>query len=495
MTPQELENKIEETQKELTTNTESVEKRIFVLERQVNFHEHTGYDDSTKISNKFINQFSAEIYAEDSGSSDAYAISLVPALGFYKNGLVINFKANTANTGACTLNVDGLGAKSIKKLHDQDPADNDIESGQIITVVYDGTNFQIQNQSANIQTNNAIYGDGNDSSHTTTGNETLTSDKYYTNLTVATGDTITTAGYRIFCSGILTLAGTGAISWDGKTGGNGENGSFDGAGAGGPGGTALSDAYLKGSVTGIAGGAGGAGGQTGGGSSSANGTDGTDTTDSIGLDGVIGAIGGAAGGGDGGSGGPGGSAGAKGTITISNTRLIEGWHLEVILDIKTDGSTAKYGNSAGAGGSSGGGGGGGAAGANIGGGGGGAAGAGSGGGIIAVYAKEIVIGASASITADGGIGGTGGVGADGSGAGAAAVGGGGGGAAGSGGNGGEIILVYNTITNDGSITATGGAGGTGGTPGNGKDGGGNGSGGNDGTDGTDGTVRQFQLNT
>ena len=88
------------------------------------------------------------IYAADGGSTDAYAITLTPALQAYQTGLMINFKANTANTNACTLNVNGLGAVTIKKLHDQDLASNDIEAGQIVTVVYDGTNFQMQSQKA-----------------------------------------------------------------------------------------------------------------------------------------------------------------------------------------------------------------------------------------------------------------------------------------------------------------------------------------------------------
>jgi len=88
------------------------------------------------------------IYAADAGNTDAYTISLSPALQAYTTGLMVNFKANTANTDACTLNINGLGAVTIKKLHDQDLATNDIEAGQIVTVVYDGTYFQMQSQKA-----------------------------------------------------------------------------------------------------------------------------------------------------------------------------------------------------------------------------------------------------------------------------------------------------------------------------------------------------------
>jgi microcystin-dependent protein len=55
----------------------------------------------------------------------------------------ISFKAANANTGAATLNVDGLGAVAIKKNVNKDLSAGDIAAGQIIIVVYDGTYFQM----------------------------------------------------------------------------------------------------------------------------------------------------------------------------------------------------------------------------------------------------------------------------------------------------------------------------------------------------------------
>src|SRR3990167_3369866 len=86
-----------------------------------------------------------DIYAADSASNDTYVISLGTAPTAYTTGMAVYFKATTANTGACTLNVNGLGAKSLKSLHDQDPADNYIEAGSIVHVLYDGSLFQILN--------------------------------------------------------------------------------------------------------------------------------------------------------------------------------------------------------------------------------------------------------------------------------------------------------------------------------------------------------------
>lgn len=90
-------------------------------------------------------------YVADAEASDTYVIALVPALATYVIGQIISFKANTINTGACTININTLGAKTIKKYHDQDLANGDIEAGQIVTLVYDGTNFQMQSQPGNAQ--------------------------------------------------------------------------------------------------------------------------------------------------------------------------------------------------------------------------------------------------------------------------------------------------------------------------------------------------------
>lgn len=85
-------------------------------------------------------------YGEDEGSNDTYAITVKPNFGAYFVGMTIMFKANTANTGAATLNVNALGAITIKKLRDQDLSTGDIEASQWVIVVYDGTNFQMMSQ-------------------------------------------------------------------------------------------------------------------------------------------------------------------------------------------------------------------------------------------------------------------------------------------------------------------------------------------------------------
>lgn len=82
-------------------------------------------------------------YAADAGTTDAYAVTLSPAPTSYSVGMVVRFKANTANTGAASLNANNLGVIPIKKNYNSDLATGDIVANQIVEVVYDGTNFQL----------------------------------------------------------------------------------------------------------------------------------------------------------------------------------------------------------------------------------------------------------------------------------------------------------------------------------------------------------------
>lgn len=61
----------------------------------------------------------------------------------YKAGLRLVFKANVANTGAVTVNFNGMGGKSIVTQGGTALLAGDIEASGVYEVVYDGTNFQI----------------------------------------------------------------------------------------------------------------------------------------------------------------------------------------------------------------------------------------------------------------------------------------------------------------------------------------------------------------
>ena len=98
-------------------------------------------DGTKKVSSRF---------ATDTGSADVYAVAPVPAWTAYVKGQFIIFDLANAPTGASTLNVSALGAKTMLKINDQAIASGDYEAGQMVIAIYDGTNFQIIGISANV---------------------------------------------------------------------------------------------------------------------------------------------------------------------------------------------------------------------------------------------------------------------------------------------------------------------------------------------------------
>ena len=108
-------------------------------------------DGTAKTDAATVNQIQSNapaFQATDTGTANAHVIALSPAITAYAAGQEITFKSASASTTASTLNVNGLGTKALKKLHDQAIASGDIESGSIVTVVYDGTDFQVTSQLA-----------------------------------------------------------------------------------------------------------------------------------------------------------------------------------------------------------------------------------------------------------------------------------------------------------------------------------------------------------
>ncbi len=110
------------------------------------------YSAGDKLPARDVNEIvrSGGLYASSATGNDDYAITVSPAIDNYTAGDVFRFKADVANTGPATLNVCGKGAKGIKKSLNIDLVTGDIKAGQVVTVQYDGTNFQMISPSAPI---------------------------------------------------------------------------------------------------------------------------------------------------------------------------------------------------------------------------------------------------------------------------------------------------------------------------------------------------------
>ena len=83
------------------------------------------------------------------GAVNTYACSLERTLTAYETRACYSFTANAANTGVATINFNSLGARTIKKVPGGITTDlvaNDIRTGQVVQVCYDGTNMQMISQ-------------------------------------------------------------------------------------------------------------------------------------------------------------------------------------------------------------------------------------------------------------------------------------------------------------------------------------------------------------
>jgi photosystem II stability/assembly factor-like uncharacterized protein len=81
-----------------------------------------------------------DAYAIATGTN-AYAVSIAGVSLI--EGLSVKIKFTNANTGASTLNINGLGAKSILKGNGNALSSGNIKAGQICHLIYNGSNFQL----------------------------------------------------------------------------------------------------------------------------------------------------------------------------------------------------------------------------------------------------------------------------------------------------------------------------------------------------------------
>lgn len=104
---------------------------------------------SAAIRNEFIsiaaaiNSKSDGLYGTDGGAANAYTVTPTNALSAYYAKLFVIFSPVASNTGASTLNISTLGAKSIKTVNGNDLSAGDLLSGKTYEAIYDGSQFYL----------------------------------------------------------------------------------------------------------------------------------------------------------------------------------------------------------------------------------------------------------------------------------------------------------------------------------------------------------------
>ena len=154
-------------------------------------------------------QAGATTIATVSGT-DTLTGTLTPALAAYATGNLFSFVAANTNTGAATINLNSLGAKSITKKGSTALAAGDIVSGQVHLIEYDGTRFQLINPSASSVSSISFGSTGLTPATATTGAVTVAG-----TLAIANGGTGTTS--TTFVNAATNVTGTLPIA-NGGTG-------------------------------------------------------------------------------------------------------------------------------------------------------------------------------------------------------------------------------------------------------------------------------------
>lgn len=100
--------------------------------------------DGTTTPTAHLSYLRTQVFVSSTGgTANAQTVTLSPAPAAYYAGMRINGKASATNTGALTINVNGLGAKTVKRMGGGACVGSEFIDGMPFDVIYDGTDFLI----------------------------------------------------------------------------------------------------------------------------------------------------------------------------------------------------------------------------------------------------------------------------------------------------------------------------------------------------------------
>jgi hypothetical protein len=82
-------------------------------------------------------------YGNSTTAANTFTVSMTPTVGSYTTGMLALVKFDNSNTGAATINMDSLGAKSMVWADSTALETTAWPANHIVPMVYDGTNFQL----------------------------------------------------------------------------------------------------------------------------------------------------------------------------------------------------------------------------------------------------------------------------------------------------------------------------------------------------------------
>lgn len=114
-------------------------------------------------------------YVDSSGSANSIVVTISSPTQFsYVAGQTLQVKVANTVTGATTINVNGIGAKSVVTTAGGALTSGVIVAGSVVSLTYDGTNFQLQNAISSGGTVSSVSGTGTVNGITLTGTVTTT---------------------------------------------------------------------------------------------------------------------------------------------------------------------------------------------------------------------------------------------------------------------------------------------------------------------------------
>jgi hypothetical protein len=109
------------------------------------FVEADSFGNQIKTTDQVINNFLVSLYGGiDSGAANAYILTFSATFTSYTNGTVIWWVPSNNNTGASTVNVNGLGVVSIVNPNGSALGANQVVAGQLTQIVYYNGAFELQ---------------------------------------------------------------------------------------------------------------------------------------------------------------------------------------------------------------------------------------------------------------------------------------------------------------------------------------------------------------
>ncbi len=107
------------------------------------YYPKTRAEDGTTFDEHLFDYTLQVPYATATGSANSYSVLLNGVNGYYE-GMAIAVKINVSNTGASTININSLGAKSIRRPNGNTVSAGNLKAESVYSMRYNGTNFILQ---------------------------------------------------------------------------------------------------------------------------------------------------------------------------------------------------------------------------------------------------------------------------------------------------------------------------------------------------------------